>query len=685
MNVEDVVAKLRSVHGEDVDRLWYAYLASAPETKRVIETRLRQMLDAALRAANGVLLETPPPHSVDGEYVLGTAMAGAIAAGSFGLRETDWIQHVNIFGRSGAGKTNLVFLILWNFVQHAKPFLVFDWKRNYRDFLTVDGTDGVQLFTVGRDVRPFRFNPWLPPTGIAPDMWARKLIDVLCHAYFAGEGVADVLLRAAEAAYAETASPTTAHVLRHLSEIKDTPRQVQWKTSAFRILRAMSSGSMRGVTNVGSNDHLPQLLDEQVILEVDALSDADKVFMTEALLLWIHQYRLVSTQRREEFRHAIVIEEAHHVLLKHPTLGAEPITDVLLREIRELGEAVITVDQHPSLITLPAVGNSFATICFNLKHDADVVAGAACMLLPHDERRYLGLLEPGQAIVKLQGRHLLPFRVSFPRAEIPKGSVTDEQLRCGSVQKSAVLRIEGLDFEMVDLPGGGYAISVPKKSSRPRNGSCSGYSASKLAVLPNSEDVRVVLLPDKREEWSVEEGAFLKNIVSHPLCTTRDRYKQLGVTAYQGNQLLRNLLKNGWVLQFTVGTRDGRVVLLALTDNAKRALGVREKNVGVVHRFWQDRIATMLRTAGYEVVVEPMLHGYEPDLIARRDGRYAVIEVETGASDFVNNCRRAQRLPVGSVVILATSQQAKEVLEAKLPNGVRIMLAREFTPEVLSP
>ena len=36
--------------------------------------------------------------------------------------------------------------------------------------------------------------------------------------------------------------------------------------------------------------------------------------------------------------------------------GEETVTDVLLREIRELGESVICLDQHPSLISKPALG-----------------------------------------------------------------------------------------------------------------------------------------------------------------------------------------------------------------------------------------------------------------------------------------------------------------------------------------
>jgi hypothetical protein len=103
-----------------------------------------------------------------------------------------------------------------------------------------------------------------------------------------------------------------------------------------------------------------------VVLELDALTNADKIFLIEALLLWIHHYRLADG-KREQFKHAIFIEEAHHILLrkKQEVTGEETVTDVLLWEIRELGESVICLDQHPSLISKPALGNTYTTFAFN--------------------------------------------------------------------------------------------------------------------------------------------------------------------------------------------------------------------------------------------------------------------------------------------------------------------------------
>jgi len=52
----------------------------------------------------------------------------------FGLREDEFIQHIDIFGRSGSGKTNLAYSLLYGLLKAKKPFRVFDWKRYYSRF-----------------------------------------------------------------------------------------------------------------------------------------------------------------------------------------------------------------------------------------------------------------------------------------------------------------------------------------------------------------------------------------------------------------------------------------------------------------------------------------------------------------------------------------------------------------------
>ena len=53
-----------------------------------------------------------------------------------------------------------------------------------------------------------------------------------------------------------------------------------------------------------------------VILELDALTDSDKIFLVETILLSIDHQRLFAEGDREQLKHVILVEEAHHVFLR---------------------------------------------------------------------------------------------------------------------------------------------------------------------------------------------------------------------------------------------------------------------------------------------------------------------------------------------------------------------------------
>ena len=102
---------------------------------------------------------------------------------------------------------------------------------------------------------------------------------------------------------------------------------------------------------------------------------------------------------------------------------------MLLREIRELGESIICLDQHPSLISKPALGNTYTTFAMNLKHRGDIAMIQDSLLLDSEQAGYLGRLEVGWAIVRLQGRWFWPFLIKVPLLRVNKGAVTDARLQ----------------------------------------------------------------------------------------------------------------------------------------------------------------------------------------------------------------------------------------------------------------
>lgn len=651
MEIEELFRVLKPVLGERLRELWLEYRLN-PESRREIEGLLHVLAAQHLGRdfdRQHTLLPPPAMHVAAGEYPLGTVLYGSKELYPFGLREQEWIQHASIFGRTGSGKTNVGLLIVKQLLEKAKPFLIFDWKRNYRDMLAWPETASVRLFTVGRETVPFRFNPLMPPKGTSPSIWLKKLIEILMHVYWLGEGVAYLLQRAIDAVYVakgihrDSASvPTFEDVQTWLRQYKAKGREAQWMDSTLRVIGTLCYGNIGDVVNVTQQTPVDELLRQQVILELDALTNSDKTFLIETLLLWIHHYRL-QEPTREQFKHAILIEEAHHVLLRKRE-SKESIPDIILREIRELGESVIIIDQHPSLVSIPSLGNTYCTIAMNLKHARDVATISDAILLEHRDREYIGKLEVGTGIVRVQGRHSSPFLVQFPLVDIVKGSVTDDWLK-----------------ERTASDSGGSAQIQPLEAPRP--------------------EIQPVQPPDKvggREEGlGDDERRMLIDVMEHPATGIRSRFARLSLSAARGERVLEMLAARSYVSSSLVSTGRGRVRFLQLTEKAAAALRAMGHEVvmgragGPVHEYWKHRLAEHFRSKGYEVEMEkPVGGGCTVDLVASRDGELVAIEVETGASDVARNVEKCLAADFQSVVSFDAGASIEPLLRQRFTKEV---------------
>jgi len=658
---EELCRKLKPLMGRKIDALWQAYLSEEGRGQREMESFLELLYHRAVGGqveADPVLFAPPPRDISAGEFPIGTVCYNGKKLYPFGLRAAEWIQHVGIFGRSGAGKTNLVFHLLKGLSDADKPFLVFDWKRNYRDL--AGHLPELQVLTVGRDVAPFRFNPLIPPKDTAPKTWLKKLNEVIAHSYFLGEGVLYLLQKALDAVYTQAGVydgppaqwPTFQDVLAYLEKHPAKGREALWMASTLRAVSVLCFGEMGKTVNTHHGTDLAQLLHQSVVLELDALTHSDKTFLTEALLLWIHHFRLAEGER-ETFKHVLVIEEAHHILLrkKQELAGGEAITDVILREIRELGEAVVLVDQHPSLISLPALGNTFCSVALNLKTRADVNAIADCMLIDMEERKGLGKLEVGQALVKLQGRWFTSFLVECPRIEVAKGSVTDEQIR---------------------RPNPTDPAPTPSIVSPP------AHSTALSEVPPAGKSTPSAPKPGE---------SLLADILLHPLSGVVERYRRLHLSRRKGNHLKEQLIAQGWVVPREIPTRTGRVVLMELTPAGEKRLEKRGHQVAraprhgcLEHLFWREKVKTYYQARGWTATLErPIGQGRCVDLELAKDGQRVAVEIETGR-DGVRNAEKALAAGFEQVLSVATNEPVeawtrKEVAE----NGLVLLCQLEIS------
>ncbi|MCK6478697.1 MAG: DUF87 domain-containing protein [Planctomycetes bacterium] len=650
MDIERVFQKLRPVLGPRLDDLWQAYLLSDAKTRTLLEASLRAEL-ASLGSTfedAEILLVPPSPERAAGDLPLGTVHYAGKPVCEFGLRIEECLQHIGCFGRSGAGKTNLCFLLLRSLAERGIPFLVFDWKRNYRDLAGLPGFEKLEVLTVGRSVAPFEFNPLRPPPGTERRVWLKKLIEIMAHAYFLGEGVEYLLQEALDAVYRERENPTLANVRDWLLAYNAKGRQAAWMDSALRAVGVLCFGQVGEVLNNPRPMDPAKLLEGFVVLELDALTNSDKTFLIESLLLWVHHFRLQEPDR-ERLKHVVVIEEAHHVLLrkKQEATGEEAVTDIILREIRELGEAIVVLDQHPSLISKPALGNTYTTFAFNLKHRGDLAMMADSLLLDREEAKVLGRLDVGWGLVKLQGRWHRPFLVRFPHFSVEKGRVTDAMLQKSPEPSPSIL---------------------PTPSNPPVNPTHGHSSSGVVAPLPGPEETPTAL----------EKGVvrLMADIHERPSSTLSERFIRCHLPTGSGARLLSSSVRSNLISSAYVKTPEGRTRWLELTPAGSTALGVPHRNAregGPEHRYWVFRTKAWLESQGYAVEREVPIDGGVVDLVATRGQERVAVEVETGKSDALGNVARLAGKGFTRVLVVAVRDGLAVALRPLLGAAVEVV------------
>ena len=633
--VEELCKRLRPILGSKIDRLWFTYLAEDSNGKREIENIL-QILNAKIlsEATSENILLTPPPKEIAcGEYPIGMLTYNEKILYPFGLREDELCQHVGIFGRSGAGKTNVGFILIESLLEKGKPILILDWKRNYRDLLAyVKGYDFL-VFTVGRNISPFQFNPLIPPAGTLPTTWLKKLIEIIASAFYVGEGVIHLMQKAIDAVYKEfgvykakvNEYPTMSDVLKWVREYKARGREINWLASTLRTVASLCFGEMGKVINVRSHIGVEELLKKNVIMELDPLTNTDKAFFIEALLLWIHHYRLAESNR-EEFKHCILVEEAHHLFVKREATR-ERTTEIIMREIRELGESIVIITQHPSLISIPALGNTYCTLTFNLKHKADVTTAGNYMLLENEKRKYLGKLPVGYAAVKLQGRYFAPFLIKIPLVRIKKGVVTDK--------------------------------AIKEKMT--------GYSAFSTPIVAKNGGFGVIPLGHKEE-------AFITDIMNNPFTGIASRYKRLNMSTRNGNAIKELLIEKELIKEQEIITGNARIILLELTkkgEDIAKKLGHKLKKLdtkaGLEHEYWRYIVGKYYEKHGYKIHMEIPING-KTDIVAEKDGQKIAIEIESGKriSRAISNIMKDLNADFTMVISVATSKSVEEKIRKQL-------------------
>ena len=648
MTPQDYAQKLEPLLGKKSKKLYEAWLLAERQERQEIEQYFRFLYYKHFQSQPILFL---PPNQTEshGELNLGTVLYNEKPLHSFGLQSKELAQHLAIFGRSGSGKTNTVRVLLKNLLRKKIPFLLFDWKKDYSqlDFAEVFpgmgiAQDDIRVLPIGkRNVKGLRLNPLIPPKHTDAKTWAKQLCEILTHAYLGGPGFESLFLKAIDHCYEERGIyqgnshyPTFQDVKAHLETMKCTAREAQWLQSVMRTVNSLCFGEMEKVVNANHPDDLSHLMKQNVILEMDTLANADKVFLIETILLWLRHYRL-SHPPQNVLESVFIIEEAHH-LLRQSLASEESLVETAIREMRSLGIGIVIIDQMPSLISKVALANTYCTIALNVKTGQDVQTLAQAMLISREDKDALGQLPVGQAIVKLQDRFRQPFQIKIPFLDPGKRKILPyQEERADSRIPRNILNIEK-----------------------------NGAKFSEIPISINSA-----------------ENQLLIDILKYPTDCVTARYQRLGFSARKGNHAKKQLIQKGFIKPVTFPGLHAWLRLFEITEEGKahlKSLGAfqySKRYGGLEHLYWREQLEKHFSSLHYKVEKEKSVNGHFVDLLARKNNEKIAIEIETGKSNYSENIKHClAEKQLTSVIVACTSKAVKEKISSETKHAPRLQI-----------
>jgi len=643
-DVEEICKKLKPVIGDQADKLWFFYLAEDEKGRKNmaldIEIIAEKLLKKDTLTKQKILLEPPSITDSTGSYPLGNVIYNDKELHSLYLRPEDFIKQVGIFAVTGEGKTNLAYLLALQLLKTKTPFMVIDWKRSWRNLLSLKDKfpelKEVQVFTIGRDILPFLWNPFRGPPGSDRDLWISTIAEALEKSHLSGPGVAYHINKIYPKLFNRLSGDFYPNFYDGLKEIENTrafERELRWKQTALRIFSSFIIGGASKVFNARNPIKLEELLDKPVILELDLeMPKPLRIFITEVILRWIHLYRL-SQGETEKLRHVLFLEEVHNLFADSRMYGSNNDINSLenvYREIRAFGQGIVSITQHPSLLPIYLLGNCHTQIYLGLQHADDIRTARKSLFLNYDEESYPNILKVGECITKIKNR-IEPCLLKTPLVPVNKGEINDEWLR-------------------VNTPGFLPAIHDGKKTENAR-------------YLPKDKYID----KEKGKDPIIKDDhkyRLLLDIYNNPFSAITYRYKRLKLNPKyeliaQGCIQPRKIITGkGWITLFEL-TMKG---IMLLRDLGHELHYTRE---GVVHKYFKHKIAEYYKDSGYKVSVEKNING-RPDIIVISDGKKVAVEIETGKSDEISNIRKRLKYGFDEIICVAINKYVENKIRQDL-------------------
>lgn len=599
---------------------------------------------------------SPTVRNREDRITLGVTPTG----GTYDLQQDDLTKHLLAVGQSGAGKTTLFYNLV---DQLSVPFWSFDLKQDYRHL--VQHRDDLVVLPWTQ----LKFNPLQPPEGVRPRRWIQVVSEIFGHATSLLSGSKNYLMKQLVKLYQlygllDAVEPPYPSLLELQLLLEHDNINYVRKTSNYRdtvLNRVEAMNRTAGSIFDCSRGHpIPDLLERNVVFELDGLGEDVQNFLMEALIAHVYEHRMAHDHRGGDLRHAFLVDEGKRVFSvykERQDAAGVPTIDELTAKMREFGEGLVVADQEASKLTDSIKANTATKVLLPTGDRKQFAAMAESMHLSDRQAEVAQQLDVGQAIVQAGNRDPVPVTLRDYRVD---KTVTDEQLREAMTEKWDDLAHEDREFTPE------FELEVGFGASGEGKGEGSGTAAPELDHSGNRVDQSGI-------ELSGEADRLLEDIVENPFEPLTGRYDRFS-SSYKGNKAKNELVDAGVVVERHVRTRNGKRKLLELTEKG-REYATQELDLavertgrgGIVHRYWQHRIADAFEAAGWDATVEH----HDADVYVDVGSTGLAVEVAMG-----NNPREVehveQHLEAGFVVWVACrNEEVRDGLRQRLEeNGL---------------
>lgn len=600
------------------------------------------------------ILEVPEEGEVDGEIHIGKVIQGDQELFGFALTKEELNQHMIITARSGCGKTTLLISLLDQLNSNGIPYLIVDFKRDFRHTLRLYP----QLLAL--KWCDLRVNLLEPPPGVSFVEWKQQFVNLFGHVEGIWKGSTQYLLEAIDRVHSENNGRVRIEdVYNDIKASRETTRKFQDYSSVVESrLYGILSTLGDAVNNYKTLMNIEEILKHPLVLELDGLDRNAANLIVLWLFYWIYAYRRAQGIRGK-LLHVLILDEAKRVFTgseMYSQTTAEysgiPPADLICDEIRDFGEAIIASDQEPGKLSDSLKANTYTKITSYLGNGKDIHNISEAMDLNDEERDALTSLERGEWLVKLAGRYTKPFLIRSSNVPLEK-TVSDEEIA------------QHMKHFLPKLFFAADAQDADEKKEQP------------------------VELP----KISVEAWALLTDINYHPFKSIVARYKTQSFSVRKAAEAKEELILKQLIAEVEVKLSKRRptkflvptsISLSLLDQNGhKTALWQTIGRQGFEHQLYSVLIAYAYKKKGYQAFIEKTVSSERRvDVLVCGEKKIA-IEIELGSFSLEDELKAFPHvdeliLLVKSETVLGQTSRVLERFSADIQMRVRLGQIDQF-------